>query len=101
MDPATGRTRDDVAWAVYRNLLILGSRVNESYDASPGHIRAYDVLTGRLVWVFHTIPQEGQPGHETWKWTDGETTEAPTRGAASRSTNSEGGCSRATRLGDR
>ena len=59
--------------AVYRNLLILGSRVNESYDASPGHIRAYDVLTGRLVWVFHTIPQEGQPGHETWKWTDGET----------------------------
>lgn len=58
--------------AVYRNLLILGSRVNESYDASPGHIRAYDTTTGALAWIFHTIPQKGQPGHETWQWVPGE-----------------------------
>jgi glucose dehydrogenase len=71
--PATVGLEMTSPGAIYRNLLILGSRVNESYDASPGHIRAYDVLSGRLVWVFHTIPQKGQPGHETWKWTEGET----------------------------
>jgi glucose dehydrogenase len=59
--------------AIYKNLLILGSRVNESYDASPGHIRAYDAESGRLVWIFHTIPRDGQRGRETWKWVEGET----------------------------
>ena len=58
--------------AVYKNLLILGSRVNESYDASPGHIRAYDAVTGTLRWIFHTIPREGEFGHETWKWVKDE-----------------------------
>jgi quinoprotein glucose dehydrogenase len=58
--------------AVYRNFLIVGSRVNESYDASPGHIRAYDTVTGKLSWIFHTIPQPGEFGHETWQWVPGE-----------------------------
>ena len=59
--------------AVYKNLLILGSRVNETYGASPGHIRAYDTVTGQLKWVFHTIPQPGEFGHDTWEWPAGET----------------------------
>jgi quinoprotein glucose dehydrogenase len=58
--------------AVVRDLLIVGSRVNESYDASPGHIRAFDVVTGKLRWIFHTIPQPGQFGHDTWSWPQGE-----------------------------
>lgn len=58
--------------AIYKNLLILGSRVNESYDASPGHIRAYDTITGELKWIFHTIPRAGEPGHDTWKFVPGE-----------------------------
>ena len=57
---------------VFGDLLILGSRVNESYDASPGHIRAFDVVTGQLRWIFHTIPQAGQVGHDTWSWPKGE-----------------------------
>lgn len=52
---------------VYKNLLILGSRVNEEPPAAPGHIRAYDVLTGKLAWRFHSIPQPGEFGHETWE----------------------------------
>ena len=48
--------------AVYKNFLILGSRVNESYDAAPGHIRAYDTVTGQLKWTFHTIPRAGEAG---------------------------------------
>lgn len=58
--------------AVYKNLLILGSRVGETYGASPGHIRAFDVVTGKLKWIFHTIPEKGEPGYETWNWPQGE-----------------------------
>jgi glucose dehydrogenase len=59
--------------AVYKNLLILGSRVNETYGASPGWIRAYDTVTGKLKWVFHTIPEPGELGYNTWSWPKGET----------------------------
>jgi quinoprotein glucose dehydrogenase len=31
-----------------------------------GHMRGYDVHTGEKKWVFHTVPQEGEPGVETW-----------------------------------
>lgn len=51
---------------VFKNLLIMGSRVSEGPDAAPGNIRAYDVTTGKLVWVFHTIPHPGEAGYETW-----------------------------------
>ena len=51
---------------VYKDLLIMGSRVNESNDAAPGHIRAYDVRTGALRWIFHTIPHPGEVGYDTW-----------------------------------
>jgi quinoprotein glucose dehydrogenase len=52
---------------VFRDLLILGLRVGEGpAPAAPGPIRAYNVRTGELVWRFNTIPQPGEPGHETW-----------------------------------
>jgi quinoprotein glucose dehydrogenase len=51
---------------IYRDLIILGSEVSESYDAAPGHIRAYNVRTGAMEWIFHTIPQPGEFGYETW-----------------------------------
>ncbi len=51
---------------IYKNLLIIGDRVSESEDAAPGHIRGYDALTGKLRWIFHTIPQPGEKGFETW-----------------------------------
>ncbi|MDB5007117.1 MAG: pyrrolo-quinoline quinone [Mucilaginibacter sp.] len=51
---------------IYKNLLIIGDRVSESEDAAPGHIRAYDVLTGKMIWIFHTIPHPGEKGYETW-----------------------------------
>jgi quinoprotein glucose dehydrogenase len=35
--------------------------------AASGHIRAYDVHTGKLRWIFHTIPQPGEAGYETWE----------------------------------
>ena len=52
---------------VFENLIILGSSVgDESYQAAPGDIRAYDVISGDLVWRFHTIPHPGEAGYETW-----------------------------------
>ncbi|HEY4324144.1 MAG TPA: PQQ-binding-like beta-propeller repeat protein [Mucilaginibacter sp.] len=51
---------------IYKELLIIGARVAESEDAAPGHVRAYDVRTGKLKWVFHTIPEPGEKGYETW-----------------------------------
>ncbi|MBL7873573.1 MAG: PQQ-binding-like beta-propeller repeat protein [Cyclobacteriaceae bacterium] len=52
---------------VYNNLLILGTRVDEEPPSAPGHIRAYDVVSGKLQWIFHTIPQPGEDGYETWE----------------------------------
>ncbi|WP_243414840.1 PQQ-binding-like beta-propeller repeat protein [Flagellimonas aquimarina] len=52
--------------AIYKNLLIQGTRVGEGPGSSPGHIRAYNVLTGEIEWTFHTIPQPDEFGYETW-----------------------------------
>ncbi len=51
---------------IYKNLIIMGSRVHEGPVAAPGYIRAFDVKTGKLAWVFHTIPQPGEFGYDTW-----------------------------------
>lgn len=52
--------------AVYRDVLIMGSSVSEGPDAPPGYIQAFNVRTGKLAWVFHTIPLPGEYGYETW-----------------------------------
>ena len=51
---------------VFGDLLILGSATNEEYDSGPGDVRAYDVVSGKLVWSFHTIPHPGEFGYDTW-----------------------------------
>ena len=51
---------------VFEDLLILGSATNEGYGSAPGDVRAFDVRTGRMVWIFHTIPHPGEFGYETW-----------------------------------
>ena len=51
---------------VFEDLLIMGSSVPETIPGSPGHIRAFDVNTGKLRWIFHTIPQPGEFGYDTW-----------------------------------
>ena len=51
---------------IYGDLLIQGSRVSEGEGAAPGDVRAFDVRTGKVRWVFHTIPRAGENGAETW-----------------------------------
>ena len=52
--------------AIFDDLIILGSSVPETLPGTPGHIRAFDVKTGKLRWTFHTIPQIGELGADTW-----------------------------------
>lgn len=52
---------------IYKDLLIMGTRVNEATPSAPGHIRAFDVRTGKRVWIFHTIPHPGEEGFESWE----------------------------------
>jgi quinoprotein glucose dehydrogenase len=51
---------------IFENILILGSATGEGYLAPPGDIRAFDVVSGKLLWVFHTIPRPGEFGYDTW-----------------------------------
>ena len=56
--------------AVVGDVVIVGSIVHDGAvrrEAPPGHVRAFDVRTGELRWIFHTIAQEGEPGVETWE----------------------------------
>jgi quinoprotein glucose dehydrogenase len=52
---------------IYKDILITGTRVDEGPIAAPGHIRAYDVRTGKRLWIFHTIPQPNEEGYNTWE----------------------------------
>ena len=62
---------------IYQDMIIVGSRLSEGPLTPPGHIRAYDVHTGKRRWIFHTIPQPGESGYETYqdknayKWVGG------------------------------
>ncbi len=76
--------------AIWGNTMFLGSSPGEARFSAAGHIRAYDVVTGKLLWVFHTVPLPGEFGYDTWpkdawKWiggvnTWGETTVDDKRG---------------------
>ncbi len=53
---------------IFKNNLIIGSTVGEGpAQAAPGFVRAFDIHTGKLNWVFHTIPQAGEYGNNTWE----------------------------------
>jgi quinoprotein glucose dehydrogenase len=65
-DPYLFNIRNTTPGVIYKNLLITGSSVSEGGDALPGHIRAFDVRTGKVAWVFRTIPLPGEYGYETW-----------------------------------
>lgn len=59
--------RSNTPGAIYKDLLILGTLVPDGVLAAPpGDIRAFDVRTGELRWIFHTIPHPGEYGYDTW-----------------------------------
>jgi membrane-bound PQQ-dependent dehydrogenase (glucose/quinate/shikimate family) len=54
--------------AIYKDLVITGAEVPEAPGHGPsGVVRAFHIRTGKLAWLFHTIPEPGEPGSETWE----------------------------------
>src|SRR5581483_11825376 len=52
---------------VYENLIIISLPAGgAAYVSNPGDVHAYDVRTGELKWVFHSVPEKGEFGAETW-----------------------------------
>jgi quinoprotein glucose dehydrogenase len=51
---------------IYNDLIVMPLRVSEGSDAALGFIQAFNVVTGKLTWVFHTIPLPGEYGYDTW-----------------------------------
>jgi len=57
--------------AISGNTIIIGAAFREGFtprthNNTKGYVRAYDVRTGKRLWTFHTIPQKGEFGYDTW-----------------------------------
>jgi quinoprotein glucose dehydrogenase len=75
----TGGLRREVPGRAYQvmspplvigDVVVVGSSVFDGpryMTAPPGDVRAFDVRTGEQRWIFHTVPQAGEPGNETWE----------------------------------
>ena len=64
--PRACRVSASTPGVVFEDLIILPSSVPETLPGTPGHIRAFDWKTGQQRWMFHTIPQPGELGYDTW-----------------------------------
>ncbi|MES2645786.1 MAG: PQQ-binding-like beta-propeller repeat protein [Bacteroidota bacterium] len=51
---------------VYNDLFIVGCKVPDELPSTPGDIRAFNIHTGKLEWVFHVIPKPEEFGADTW-----------------------------------
>ena len=51
---------------IYKNVLVVGATVGEFTVGDPGDTRAFDAVSGKKLWTFHTVPRPGEMGHETW-----------------------------------
>jgi quinoprotein glucose dehydrogenase len=52
---------------IYKNLAIIAPSTQEFGSKGPsGDPRAFDILTGKQVWRFHTVPQPGEPHSDSW-----------------------------------
>jgi quinoprotein glucose dehydrogenase len=94
MPPERASVSASTPGSIFEDLIIMGSTVPETLPGTPGHIRAYDVNTGQLRWIFHTIPQPGEPAYDTWPPEAYKVIGGPTPGPESPSTRRTASCSR-------
>jgi len=76
MDQAIDPTSDEIGLhatpIVAKDIVIVGAAfksggVPTSKSNIKGHVRAFDVRTGKRLWIFHTIPQSGEFGNDSWE----------------------------------
>lgn len=71
-DLVTGEIGYQGAPVVGRNVIVIGAAFKEgtapkSMKNNKGYVRGFDVRTGKRLWTFHTIPQKGEEGYDTWQ----------------------------------
>ncbi len=71
IDPMSGEIGLHATPTVAGNVVVVGAAhrsggVPTGKTNVKGYIRGFDVRTGKRLWIFHTIPQPGEFGNETW-----------------------------------
>jgi quinoprotein glucose dehydrogenase len=71
MDPITGEIGLHAAPIIVNDVVVIGAAhlpggAPKSRRNEKGYVRGYDARTGKRLWIFHTIPQPGEFGNETW-----------------------------------
>jgi quinoprotein glucose dehydrogenase len=51
---------------IYGDLIVMPLRLDEGAGAAAGYIQAFNIQTGKIAWVFKTIPHPGEQGYDTW-----------------------------------
>jgi quinoprotein glucose dehydrogenase len=77
IDPKYGLITHGSPPIVVNDIIVVGNAHGRGYypkqkENIPGHIRGYDIKTGKQLWIFHVIPKPGDYGHDTWEgdsWT--------------------------------
>ena len=73
-DPRVESFRWQSAPLVVNDVIVVGSLIGDIVshtmpalkEMPPGDVRGFDVRTGEQLWIFRTVPREGEPGNETW-----------------------------------
>jgi quinoprotein glucose dehydrogenase len=55
---------------ICRDVVVVGGAVDDFQDRRempPGDVRGFDARTGKLLWTFHSVPQPGEFGNDTWE----------------------------------
>ena len=69
--PADGVISSTSPAVVVRDVVVIGAAMvggtaPRSKENTKGYIRGFDIRTGKRLWTFHTIPQPGEFGNDTW-----------------------------------
>ena len=70
--PLAGKFTDTSGSIVVGNVVVVAGYTNGAGDGggkkerARDDIRGYDIRSGKLLWTFHVVPQQGEPGAETW-----------------------------------
>jgi quinoprotein glucose dehydrogenase len=72
LDLITGEIGLNSAPVVAKNVVMVGAAhragmAPRSKANAKGFVRGFDVKTGKRLWIFHTIPQLGEFGNDTWE----------------------------------
>jgi quinoprotein glucose dehydrogenase len=71
MDLVTGEIGLHSTPIIAKDVIVVGAahlagQAPKVQNNQKGYVRGFDVRTGKRLWIFHTIPQPGETGNDTW-----------------------------------